>query len=463
MNPQPTHNKYEKIVGYIENEIDDNRLKPGDKLPSIRSLAEDFKCSNATVIKAYAQLEQRHLIYSVPKSGYYVIKRSQTHHQKVQPVIDLASAVPETRVLPFSDFQHCLNEAATLYQDDLFSYTSAQGMLSLRKTLVKHLHRHQIFPHENDLFITSGAQQSLDLLTRLPFPNGKQNILVEQPTYIGMLKILELNNAPAIGISRTSQGIDFTELERIFRTGNVKFFYTIPRFQNPTGGSYTIQDKKKIVDLAQKYNVYIVEDDYLADLELDSKIDPMYAYDTDDRVVYIKSYSKVLNPGLRIAVTLLPDLLKNAFEEHKRYTDLNTSIISQGVLEVYLKSGMFDAHISLVKNHYRDKMNCLQRIVREQSVDNITCQVPPTGFFACFHLPQNVQAAQVVSNLKQKDIHVMDASRLFLSNYRKTNMIRVSVSTASESELKQAVPLIYSETEKLLQNPSIWTGEESAL
>lgn len=463
MNVQTTRNKYEKLVGHIENEIQENQLKPGDKLPSIRSLAERFQCSNATVIKAYSQLEQRHLIYSVPKSGYYVIKRSQTQHQKNQPVIDLASAAPETKVLPFSDFQHCLNEAATLYQKDLFSYTSAQGMPSLRKTLVEHLHRHQIFTHENDLFITSGAQQSLDLLTRIPFPNGKHNILVEQPTYIGMLKILELNNAPAIGISRTPQGIDFTELERIFRTGNVKFFYTIPRFQNPTGGSYTIQEKKKIVDLAQKYNVYIVEDDYLADLELDSKIDPLYAYDTDDRVVYIKSYSKVLNPGLRIAVTLLPDLLKNTFEEHKRYTDLNTSIISQGVLEVYLKSGMFDAHISLVKSHYRDKMNCLQRIVLEQSVDNITCQIPPTGFFACFQLPRTVQAAQVINNLRQKDIHVMDASRLFLTNYRKTNIIRVSVSTASESELKQAVPLIFSETEKLLQNPSIWTGEKPRL
>jgi len=374
------NDKYWNIGKYIEEEINCKNLKPGSKLPSIRHLSQMFGCSNSTVIKAYSELEKNHIIYSVPKSGYFVIKRSKGTDTTTKKIIDMASAVPSTEVLPYLEFQHCLNEAIDLYKEDLFSYSSPQGLLSLRKVLVKHLQNYQVFTSDEDIFITAGAQQALDILTRIPFPNGKNNVLVEQPTYHGILKSLQLNNIEAIGIERSDSGIDFIELERIFRTGNIKFFYTIPRFHNPIGTSYTIDEKKKILDLAQKYNVYIVEDDYLADLELDSRVDPIYSYDVNSRVIYLKSFSKILLPGLRLSIIVLPSLLKNTFKEFKRYTDLNTSIISQGALEVYLKSGMFDSHVSMINDYYRYKMDCLRDAIRKSSFKNFKCFIPQQFF-----------------------------------------------------------------------------------
>ena len=133
------------------------------------------------------------------------------------------------------------------------------------------------------------------------------------------MRCCQLLNITTIGIERTWEGIDLEELERIFSSGNIKFFYTIPRFHNPLGTCYSNDQKKQILYLAQKYNVYIVEDDYLADMELDSKSDPIYAFDTTSKVIYIRSFSKTLMPGLRLGVAVLPQLLVTTFNEFKKW------------------------------------------------------------------------------------------------------------------------------------------------
>jgi DNA-binding transcriptional MocR family regulator len=197
------------------------------------------------------------------------------------------------------------------------------------------------------------------------FPNAKINVVVEQPTYQGMLECLEQNHIAAIGVSRDFDGLDFDGLERAFRNDNVKFFYTIPRFNNPLGLSYTNDDKKKILALAEKYNVYIVEDDYLGDLESNPKSTPIFSFDQSDRVIYIKTFSKVLLPSLRIAAVVLPKLLINTFREYKYWSDINTPLISQGALEIYINSGMFNLHINRIRNLYFQRMNDLKELVKK--------------------------------------------------------------------------------------------------
>ena len=119
-------------------------------------------------------------------------------------------------------------------------------------------------------------------------------------------------------MNRKFNGIDFEELERKFAYDNIKCFYTMPRFSNPLGISYSNDDKKQIIKLAEKYDVYIIEDDYLGELEIKNNVYPMYYSDISSRVAYIKSFSKTLLPGLRIAAVVLPKVLRNTFEEYKR-------------------------------------------------------------------------------------------------------------------------------------------------
>ena len=341
--------KYKQIVTHIKELIGTGRLKSGNRIPSINELCNEFNCNKSTIIRAYDELQKEHLIYSVPKSGFYVIEKSSTNIHGNNSAADFSSTSPAVHLLPYQEFQHCIDQALISYKDSLFHYSNTQGLAGLRKVLKRHFENDQIFTGEENIFLTSGAQQALNILSLMPFPNGKRNVLIEQPTYLGMKKSLELNNITAIGIARDAYGIDMNQLERIFQNDDIKFFYTMPRFQNPTGFSLSNEQKRQIANLAEKYDVYIVEDDYLGDLENDSKSDPICSLGFNHRIIYVKTFSKVLLPGIRLCALVLPKILSNTFMKYKVCSDYMTNTLSQGALEIFIRSGMYNNHIKNTK------------------------------------------------------------------------------------------------------------------
>ncbi|MDR2024949.1 MAG: PLP-dependent aminotransferase family protein [Hungatella sp.] len=161
-------------------------------------------------------------------------------------------------------------------------------------------------------------QQALTILCQIPFPNNKKTVLIEEPGYHLFMQILKIMNISVSTIKREPDGIDFNKLEEIFRTGDIKFFYLMPRIHNPLGVSYTKVQKSRIVFLANKYDVYLVEDDYIADFETDLKAGPLYFYDINQRVIYLKSFSNIMFPGLRVGFAVLPEIICSQFAEYKR-------------------------------------------------------------------------------------------------------------------------------------------------
>ncbi len=443
--------KYQLIFQHIKNEISNGTLTPNKKLPSLRAVSQIFDCSIGTVLKAYTDLEKEHIIYSLPQSGYYVLESdfsNSTYSENI--LIDFSSAAPDVNVLPYKKFQHCLNNAIELYKENLFTYCEPCGLNSLIHVLAKHLHEYQVFTKPDNIIITTGSQQALSILSTMPFPNGNSKVLVEQPTYYGIIKSLELNNIPALGIERGFNGINLHELEKLFKYGNIKFFYTIPRFHNPTGNSYTKQEKESIVKLAEKYNVYIVEDDIMADLELDKKSDPMFAYDTSSMVIYLKSYSKILLPGLRIAAVVLPKLLINTFLEYKKWIDMSSPILSQGALEIYLKSGMLEKHRKKISKLYSNRMSCLKNTVSALNNPKIKWNIPNSGFFACIYVDSEFDYNKIVNTLSNKNIQLLDTSTCFLREYKTNNYFRISISKTNEEKIKKGIPILLDAIQKHL-------------
>lgn len=258
--------KYEIIIEHIEKLVENNELKQGERLPTIRALVNKFECNKSTIIRAYKEMEMNHRIYSIPKSGYYLVEKNNEENIE-NGIIDFSLVVPDSKLLPYKEFNHCINRAVELYKNDLFIYGDTEGFKSLRISLVNFFSEYQIFTSMEKICITSGSQQAISILSKMTFPNGKKNILVEQPTYSLVHKLVEMNGDKLIGINRDLSGINLEELENIFRNEDIKFFYTIPRLHNPLGTSYSEKEKRCIAELAEKYDVYIVEDDYLADLD----------------------------------------------------------------------------------------------------------------------------------------------------------------------------------------------------
>lgn len=427
----------------LEALIEGRSIQEGDRLPSIRTLAENFRVSKSTVIRALGELEKRHIIYSVPKSGYYVVKKTNRQQNRERTVIDFAASAPDPDVFPYIDFQHCINKAIDTYKNDLFIYGTPKGLPSLVAVIQKELANSQVFAGENNIFITSGVQQALALLASIPFPNQKRNILIEQPTYHLLLKYLEVHQLPVIGIERTSQGIDLEKLERLFRTEDIKFFYTMPRFHNPLGSSYSEKEKKSIVRLAEMYGVYIVEDDFLGDLEGNKKADPLYAYDVSSRVIYLKSFSKIIFPGLRVGVAVLPDSLTEVFNQYKRLTDIDSSMLSQAALEIYLKSGMFERHKQKIRSSYEKRSRLLHALLKElsESSGGLVEFHPPDQ--PCVHthlvLDRKLPASRIIKSLKKRDILLEPVDAHYLPGFQKRNLLKINTTNVKEEDIRRGI------------------------
>lgn len=431
--------KYKDIVDYLNNEIECENIKYNQKLPTIRELSKKFICSKQTVVHAYEELQRNHIVYSVPQSGYYLVDKKVMHKLSNESVINFSAGSPNESILEYEEFGHCINQAIDRYKAALFNYSAPKGLSGLVTVLKKYFEDYQIFCSLDDIYITSGSQQAINILCSMPFPNGKSNVLVEQPTYKGILKAAETTKTSLLGIERKFDGINFDELERKFANDNIKCFYTIPRFSNPLGLSYSNDEKKEIIRLAEKYDVYIIEDDYLGDLELKSNNYPMYYSDISSRVVYIKSFSKIFLPGLRISAVVIPKILRNTFGKYKRWMDLSTSVLSQGALEIYINSGMFNANRTRIKKIYHQRMLALFEVSKEKQIDDISWHIPDTGFYACIEFLNNINIKRLIKECNKKNIQICNIENNYLDHYCTGDFLPISVGCSDVPEIKNGI------------------------
>lgn len=443
-------NKADSVLSDMELKLRNGLYVPGQKLPSVRSAAELYGCSISTIIRAYAELEKRHAIYSIPQSGYYVVGKpgDTSNREEEDEGVDFTSASPDVNLFPYLDFQHCLNKAIDTYKYQLFTYGNPQGLRTLRHTLVSHLAGDQVFAKAEQIVVTSGAQQALEIVSRMPFPNGKSVILVEQPSYDIYLRYLEAEGIPVRGIVRTAKGIDLRELEERFRSGGIKFFYTMSRYHNPLGTSLSKEERTTIARLAEKYDVYVVEDDYMADLGEARGFEPIYAYDRSSHVVYLKSFSKIIFPGLRLGAAVLPGGLMQTFQGFKRSND--ASLLSQAALDVYIKNGMYERHKYKIYSQYAERIRALtDAVLRYNGEGLIETSGVESGVYMQFKLPQPVNLERLIKRLAKRNVNVVSGKGFYLSDYlEREKFIRISISRVRPELIDDGVKAIIEEVKR---------------
>ncbi|MBW7458357.1 PLP-dependent aminotransferase family protein [Paenibacillus sepulcri] len=331
----------------------------------------------------------------------------------------------------------------------MFTYGTAQGLPSLLHVLIRHLADYQVFTRPEHLMVTSGVQQALAILTTMPFPSGRDTVLLEQPSYHLFVRLLNCYGIPARGITRTEKGIDLNELEQLFQTGSIKLFYTIPRFHNPLGTSYTEDTKKAIAGLAKRYDVYIIEDDYLADLETNSKSDPIFAYGPS-HVIYLKSYSKILFPGLRVGVAVLPHSLQPIFSSYKQLSDIDSAMLSQAALEIYIQSGMFERRKQRIVATYHNRMLQLNRaLALYNDLDDIRPVPVQSGVHTHILLPDELQIPTLLNRLGKQQIVLKALDDSYLDGFAVRPMLKLSITQVREEQIEEGVSRIFDEIKRM--------------
>ncbi|MFC4305330.1 PLP-dependent aminotransferase family protein [Cohnella boryungensis] len=435
-------NKFYRIADDLEEGIRNDLYREGARLPSVRELSQAYACSKSTAIQALRELESRKVAYAVPRSGHYVLKKSIRSQAAPRGEYDFATSAPDWNPFPYAEFQACIRKAMDIYQQELFGYGTLKGLPSLLKAVRRQLENHQVFAKEERLIVTSGVQQALFILMSMPFPNGKETILVEQPSYHLVIGYLNQFGLKAEGVERTAQGLDLVRLEERFGAGDVKFFYTMPRFHNPLGSSYSTAEKRAILKLAEKYDVYLVEDDFLADYETDGKADPIYSYDSHDRVIYLKSYSKIMFPGLRIGIAVLPPALMPVFQQYKTYIHIDSSMISQAALEIYIQSGMFEHHKNRIKQAYLQRASALNEAVRamvRELPDSLAVAEPTQCMHTHLVLDRRVNVNQLIERAKRDKVVIETANLNYLTDFPRIKMIKLNVSLVPTERIAEGI------------------------
>ena len=357
--------KYQEVSLQIRQQIEEGIYKKGDRLPSIREMIQQYQCNKDTILKALHLLKEESLIYPVEKSGYYVLKNRV-------PVRNATKiGLPNPMQFPIEDFRKCLNESVMAsYEGASNQRESVRGDRELIEAMVPLLESYGVYAKEDQLSITTGTQQALYILLQLI---GTGGLLLEQPTYSRMNQLVKELGLPYQIIEReqTQDTISLEALEDIFQSGTIRYFYTISRFHNPLGMSYPDSVKKKIVELAEKYQVYIIEDDYMADYERGTAT-PLHYFDTNERVIYVKSFSSILFSAFKMGIVVLPNALIKEFEKRKQLLDFDSNLLMQKTLALFIQNGLFEKHRQKMVAHYHEKSQQFRQLLEQSTIEKTT-------------------------------------------------------------------------------------------
>ena len=342
--------KYIQISNNIKQLINEKRISGGEKLPTIRALAKFLSVNNDTIVSCYKRLVSDGYAVQKVGSGTYVKKRDMISFfkreysreiksmisSKDENIIDFTGESNREVIFPIDEFKEVINKVLDRDGAEALINQESLGYMKLRETINEAFWQGSL--DIDDLLIVSGAQQGIDIASKAML-NINDNVIVEKPTYTGALSVFNWRRANVFQVPIEEDGINIEQFEKILKKHKIKFFYTMSYFHNPTGISYSWEKKLKILELAQIYDFYIIEDDYLSELIYDDNIqhEPFKKLDAYDRVVYIKSFSKVFLPGIRLGYIINPKFFRDAMMSSKVNTDIATSTLMQRSLEMYIK------------------------------------------------------------------------------------------------------------------------------
>src|SRR5215471_15431963 len=277
-------------------------------------------------------------------------------------IISFAGGLPAPDVFPVERFREACERALAIHPTEALQYGPSEGYLPLRELIVAHMARYGILASVDNVLITAGSQQALDLIAKLLINRGDR-ILVESPTYVGALQAFDLMGAEYVTVPVDNDGLQTCEMEQALRSGP-KFMYILPNFQNPGGVTLSRERRDELVSLSDKYGIPIIEDDPYGQLRYEGEhVPPLVVLDRTNltrdsgyklgNVIYLSTFSKLLAPGLRVGWIVAPPDVIAKLVQIKQSTDLHTSGFSQIVTHEVARDGFMEEHVKLIRAIYK--------------------------------------------------------------------------------------------------------------
>jgi len=408
LNRSAKRSLYRQIAEQIKTQISNGRLPAGTRLPTVRKLATDTGVTRLTIQSAYGELQADGWIESVVGRGTFVSDdvKPQTLHSSighcltsdgilsdmlevntVLGVRSMAIAEPDGDLFPVDEFWASMTRLRPK-AGELLGYTPPQGDPDLRVEVARLVSDIKIGATPDDLLITSGVMHGLNLATRVLAKPGDA-VLIDQPTFIGYLNILRSQGLRPYTIPIDEDGPDLAVLQHHLATKQPAFYYTIPNFHNPTGHAWSMEKRRAILELTNRYDCQILEDDIYGLISFDGPPPTtLKAMDTMGRVLYTSGFSKALMPGLRIGYMVVPERYKENLWRLRRSSDLCGAGLHQRALANFLRDGGLKRHMRRIIPVYRQRRTAVMSALSRYMPSSVNWTRPKGGYSTWLTLPR---------------------------------------------------------------------------
>lgn len=360
-------------------------------------------------------------------------------------IISFGGGMPAPEVFPIEQFRAACDRVLRDNGPQALQYGATEGYKPLRELIVRHSARYGIEVTPDNVMVTSGSQQALDLLGKILINRGDR-ILVESPTYLGALQAWAAYGAEYVTVPMDEYGMITDELENALRSGP-KFIYILPNFQNPTGVTLTMERRKKVIELADRYGVPIVEDDPYGQLRYEGEHLPsLVVMDSQSRnescyhgnVIYLSTFSKTLAPGIRIAWVIAPPEVITKLTQAKQGADLHTSTFTQIVAYEVARGGFIDEHIKLIRKVYTERRNVMLAAMDSSFPPGCEWTQPQGGLFLWGILPEELNSADVLKDAVEQKVAFVPGTPFFPTGGGH-NTMRLNFSNATPEKIREGI------------------------
>ena len=354
-------------------------------------------------------------------------------------IISFAGGMPNPISFPQEELKISMDRITSKYGDKIYQYSTTAGLDSLRQFIADRYNKLWGMNLTIDnIIITTGSQQALDLLGKV-FINPNDKIMVEKPSYLGLLQAFCMYEADFVQTKLADDGLDIDELNMTLKKHKPKLAYLIPNFQNPTGLTYSAQNRIEVFEAIKDEDMILIQDDPYGELRFeDTPRIPYIGANQTEKNIYLGSFSKIVTPGMRLGYIIANKEIIRMVETAKQASDLHSNIFAQYLISDYLHNNDLDIHIAKIKKLYKSQANAMIEAMKEYFPKNVKFTIPKGGMFCWATLEEGKSSLDLFNKAIKKNVAFVPGNPFYVG-VDKVNTLRLNYTNASEERIKEGI------------------------
>lgn len=355
-------------------------------------------------------------------------------------IISFAGGLPASELFPIEEMKKVSVKVLDENGEEALQYSGSQGYLHLREQIANRMNtKNKTNVEAEDILVTSGSQQALDFAGNVFLDEG-DIVLCESPSYLGALNAFKGYRPKIMEVPTDEEGMITEELEKILKENDtVKFIYVIPDFQNPTGITWSLERRKKFMDVINNYEIPVIEDNPYGELRYEGEFLPaLKSFDTKGLVIYLGTFSKIFCPGYRLGWTCASKDILSKFITCKENSDLQTSTIGQRELSKYIDEYDLDAHVEKIKVTYKKRRDLMLDCMEKEFPKGVSFTHPKGGLFTWVKLPEGLNAQELMEKCVENNVAYVPGG-FFFPGGNKENYFRLNYSSCKEDKIIEGI------------------------